>query len=48
MKSIAWSANANYIATCSRDKTIWVFEQEEDKEECEDLEYSIMGVLSGH
>ena len=42
VKSIAWSANADYIASCSRDKTIWVYEQEEDDE------YSCMGVLSGH
>jgi len=47
VKSIAWSANANFVATCSRDKTIWVFEQDEE-EDGDDLEYSCMGVLSGH
>jgi len=45
VKSIAWSSNADFVATCSRDKTIWVFEQDEEEG---DEEYSCMGVLSGH
>ena len=44
VKCVAWSQNGNFIATCSRDKTIWVFEMDDD-EECE---YSCTGVLSGH
>ena len=44
VKCVAWSPNGNYVATCSRDKTIWVFEEDDG----EVLEYSCMGVLSGH
>lgn len=33
VKSIDWSCNNNYIATCSRDKTIWIWELEEDSKE---------------
>lgn len=44
VKCIAWSPNGNYVATCSRDKSIWIFEEDDG----EVLEYACMGVLSGH
>lgn len=44
VKCIAWSPNGNYVATCSRDKSIWIFEEDEG----EVCEYACMGVLSGH
>lgn len=33
VKSISWSSNNNYLATCSRDKTIWIWSLDEDTNE---------------
>lgn len=44
VKCVAWSSNGNYVATCSRDKSIWIFEEDDG----EVSEYECMSVLSGH
>ena len=44
VKSASYNHDGTLIATCSRDKTIWIWESEDDG----DGEFSCMGVLSGH
>lgn len=38
IKSVNWSFDSRYLASCSRDKTIWIWEHE-------DLEFQCMCIL---
>ncbi|XP_955426.1 wd40-repeat protein, putative [Theileria annulata] len=59
VKCASFDSSGNYVATCGRDKTIWIYEKSHDKtpNDCEDLnklhltgklDYFCSAILTGH
>ncbi|OBA24513.1 WD40 repeat-like protein [Metschnikowia bicuspidata var. bicuspidata NRRL YB-4993] len=44
IKAVAWNRSGNYLASCSRDKTIWIWETDPETLE----EFECISVLSDH
>lgn len=44
VKAVAWNKSGNYLASCSRDKTIWIWETDAETLE----EFECISVLSDH
>jgi len=44
IKSVDFDTEGELLATCGRDKTVWIWDRDED----EDYEWSCNSILNGH